>query len=113
MEQWQRLHAGTLTSTNKSRGTGIHSERGTYAIVDGDDIEWVTDDGYTDSILGRVQAAVDFLDMHPTLAVLVDTKGTKRQYPSTAVGQRLAKEGRQGEFRSYDKGDGLVEVRLR
>lgn len=91
----------------------ITSELGTYGVLENGTVEWVTDEGYSDSLTGRVRAAVDFLDMHPELEVLVDTTGAATDYPTRAVGRTIGRDGLAGRYTCADYGDNLVKIGVR
>ena len=91
----------------------ITSKLGMYGIGNEDGtVEWMWDDGYTNTLMGRVRAAVDFIDTHPELAVLVDTRGAKG-YPTQRVQQRLYRDGLAGRYVCRDYGNRLVEVKVK
>lgn len=88
----------------------LHSELGTYGVLENGAVEWVVDEGYSPSLQGRVRAAVDFLDMHPELEVLVDATGAHTDYPTRAVNRTIARDGLAGRYTCADYGDNLVKI---
>lgn len=90
-----------------------HSELGTYGVLTDKGIEWENDDGYSDSLVGRIRAGVDFLDTHPDLAVVVDTADATG-IPVQLVHRRLSRDNLSGRYtcRTHADNDRLVEMRV-
>lgn len=83
---------------------------GTFGVIEGDSIEWIFDDCYDDNIRGRVRAAMDFLDMHPTEVCVVEVGEIAGSYQTQRVCQVLAHDRRSGEFKTHRVDSRLVAI---
>ena len=79
-------------------------------LVKPDEIEWERDEGYPDNNAGRVRAAVDFLDMHPSETCVVHVTGDSLDYATQVVHKVLSKDGLAGRFAAHDRGNGYVTL---
>ena len=104
-----RMHAGYEKSAHgRNRTWTIPAQRGTYGVVESGGVEWVTDDGYDDTVADRIRAATDFLDMHPGMTCVIEVGNSVPA--SGSVAKRLHIDGRAGEFTARSIGDGLATI---
>ena len=88
----------------------ITSELGTYGVVTSGGIEWEVDDHYPPGLMNRVRAAVDFLDMHPGLDVVVEARENAHKSNASLVRSRIAQDGLAGRYTCRNYGDNLVKI---